>query len=216
MRRMLGVARPVQNNSLDLDYVGVKVPMFSFARLSGVDPMLSVEMASTGEVGCVGRDVHEALLHGMLATGFDIPRKGVLLSLGPMTDKYSFSDEARALATELELPLYATHGTAQILRELGIECQDVAKIPGEGRTAMDLMDAGLIDLVINVPREYDQLGRPDGFMIRRRAVDAGISLLTDLQLARAVVEALRAKHGQKLEVVAWNDFLAAPAVPLRR
>ena len=98
MRRMLGVARAVENHSLDLDYVAVKAPMFSFSRLVGADPMLGVEMASTGEVGCFGDDLHEALLHALLATGFKVPRKGVLLSLGPLTDKYWFADEARVLS----------------------------------------------------------------------------------------------------------------------
>ena len=95
---MLGVARAVENHSIDLDYVAVKAPMFSFSRLVGADPMLGVEMASTGEVGCFGDDLHEALLHALLATGFKVPRKGVLLSLGPLTDKYWVADEARVLA----------------------------------------------------------------------------------------------------------------------
>jgi carbamoyl-phosphate synthase large subunit len=90
--------------------------MFSFARLIGVDPVLGVEMASTGEVGCIGRDIHEALLHGLLATGFKFPRHGVLLSLGPVVDKYSFAEEAELITKELELPIYATKGTAIVLR----------------------------------------------------------------------------------------------------
>src|SRR4030095_14215428 len=81
MRRMLGVRVPIRNHSLELDYVAVKAPMFSFSRLVGADPMLGVEMASTGEVGCFGDDLHESLLHALLATGFKVPRKGVLLSL---------------------------------------------------------------------------------------------------------------------------------------
>jgi carbamoyl-phosphate synthase large subunit len=102
-----------------------------------------------------------------------------------------------------------------MLRELGIECQDVAKVPGQGRTAMDLIDEGLVDLVINVPREYDQLGRPDGYLIRRRAVDAGVPLITDLQLARAVVEALSRKSSERLGVIAWNDFMPNHRTPSR-
>src|SRR6185503_9455635 len=97
MRRMLGVQTPVQNRGLDLDYVAVKAPMFSFSRLTGADPMLGVEMASTGEVGCFGDDIHEALLHALLATGFRFPKKGVLLSLGPVADKYQFADEAKVI-----------------------------------------------------------------------------------------------------------------------
>ncbi|MEL7450441.1 MAG: carbamoyl-phosphate synthase (glutamine-hydrolyzing) large subunit [Pseudomonadota bacterium] len=205
-RRMLGAAGEVDNNSLELNHVGVKVPMFSFSRLVGVDPMLGVEMASTGEVGCLGEDLNEALLHGLLATGLRMPRKGVLLSLGPVEDKYSFASEARAIVEELQLPIYATTGTAAMLREIDIECTEVAKSPEDGNTAMALIAGGAIDFVINVPREYDQLGRPDGYLIRRGAIDAGVPLITDLQLARATVEALRERRDARLTVRAWSDY----------
>jgi carbamoyl-phosphate synthase large subunit len=207
MRRMLNVRGEVPNNSLDLDYVGVKVPMFSFSRLVGADPMLGVEMASTGEVGCIGRDIHEALLQGLLATGFRFPRKGVLLSLGPLADKYWFADEARVIADELGLRIYATKGTAEALKSLDIDCVPVEKTKGGKDSAVALIESNEVDLVINVPREYDELGRPDGYLIRRAAVDHSVPLITDLQLARAVVEALRSKTEQDLSAIAWNDFL---------
>ena len=206
-RRMLGVRRDVVNNSLDLDYVGVKVPMFSFSRLVGADPMLGVEMASTGEVGCLGSDLSEALLQGLRATGFEFPRRGVLLSLGPLADKYSFADEARIIAQELELPIYATVGTAGMLAELDIDCIQVDKTKGSVNSATALIDSGEVDLVINVPREFDETGRPDGYLIRRRAVDAGVALITDLQLARAVIEALRSKTMSDMGATAWDDFV---------
>jgi hypothetical protein len=219
-RRMLGIRRPVENRGLDLDYVGVKAPMFSFSRLTGADPMLGVEMASTGEVGCFGDDIHQALLHALLATGFRVPKRGVLLSLGPLEDKYQFADEARVLREELGLPIYATPGTAEALRAIGIECESLAKreedggsspttsSPGGGSyTAMKAIDEGKVDLVINVPREYDALGRPDGFQIRRRAVDAGIPLLTDLSLARAVVEALRKNKASELPMLSYDEYV---------
>jgi carbamoyl-phosphate synthase large subunit len=207
MRRMLGVKREVENRALDLDYVGVKVPMFSFSRLVGADPMLGVEMASTGEVGCLGRDVHEALLHGLLATGFRFPQRGVLLSLGPVADKYWFADEARVIATDLRLPIYATAGTAEALRTIGIACVLVEKTEGPRNSALALIEGGEVDLVINVPREFDALGRPDGYLIRRCAVDHEVPLITDLQLARVVIEALRIKKPHELPVTAWNDFV---------
>jgi carbamoyl-phosphate synthase large subunit len=207
MRRMLHVRREVTNNSLDLDYVGVKVPMFSFSRLVGADPMLGVEMASTGEVGCLGRDLNEALLHGLLATGFRFPKKAVLLSLGPLVDKYWFADEAKVIADELELPIYATVGTAEVLKTLGIHCVPVDKTEAGEKSAVALIEANEVDLVINVPREFDALGRPDGYLIRRSAVDHGVPLITDLPLARAVVEALRVKKPADMMPVAWNDFL---------
>ncbi|MCC6556760.1 MAG: carbamoyl-phosphate synthase (glutamine-hydrolyzing) large subunit [Polyangiaceae bacterium] len=215
MRRMLGVASPVENRGLDLDYVGVKAPMFSFSRRVGADPMLGVEMASTGEVGCFGDDINEALLHALLATGFRFPKKGVLLSLGPLEDKYWFADEARVISDHLKLPIYATPGTAEALKQIGIPCTSLAKRPDEGETAMGAIDAGLVDLVINIPREYDHLGRPDGYLIRRRAVDAGIPLLTDLQLARAVIEAMRSRRIEDLKTLSYDEYLARSPVALR-
>jgi carbamoylphosphate synthase large subunit len=216
MRRMLGVARAVENHSIDLDYVAVKAPMFSFSRLVGADPMLGVEMASTGEVGCFGDDLHEALLHALLATGFKVPRKGVLLSLGPLTDKYWFADEARVLSQEMGLKLYATHGTAEALTTVGIECIELAKRPEDGAmTGMDAIDQGLVDLVINIPIEYDELGRPDGYHIRRRAVDAGIPLITDLQRAQAIIEALRHRKVKDLAILSWDEYAARRPVTLK-
>ena len=174
--RMLGVRRAVSNDTLSLDYVGVKVPMFSFSRIVGADPMLGVEMTSTGEVGCLGADLNEALLHGLLATGFRFPTAGVLVSLGPIEDKYSFAEEVRLIVDEIGLPVYATVGTAERLAEVGVDCIPVEKDSGDGISALDLIEDGSVDLVINIPREYDEQGRPDGYKIRRRAVDAGISL----------------------------------------
>ncbi|HEY3357904.1 MAG TPA: carbamoyl-phosphate synthase (glutamine-hydrolyzing) large subunit [Polyangia bacterium] len=216
MRRMLGVARPLENRAIDLDYVAVKAPMFSFSRLTGADPMLGVEMASTGEVGCFGDDLHEALLNALLATGFRIPHKGVLLSLGPLTDKYWFAEEAQTIARDLKLPIFATAGTSEALRSLGIEHTRLAKRPDEGgMTGMEAIDGGLVDLVINIPIEYDELGRPDGYLIRRRAVEAGVPLVTDLKLARAVIEALRTKQPEALSVLSWAEYQARRPVALK-
>jgi carbamoyl-phosphate synthase large subunit len=207
MRRMLGVRKPIEGRVLDLDYVAVKAPQFSFPRLVGADPILGVEMASTGEVGCFGDDGDEALLQAFAATGFGLPKKGVLLSLGPVSEKYSFLEEARALSQELGLALYATPGTAEALHAEGIECEALAKVSGEGRSGMDVIDDGLVDLVINVARTYDELGRPDGYLIRRRAVDAEVPLVTDLMLAKALVNALRNWGERPLAIHAWNEYL---------
>jgi carbamoyl-phosphate synthase large subunit len=216
MRRMLGVCTPVVNRALDLDYVAAKVPQFSFPRLVGADPLLGVEMASTGEVGCFGDNGHEALLHALLATGFRFPTHGVLLSLGPVSEKYSFTDEARALVEELGLTVYATRGTAEMLHSVDVPCTSLAKIEGGGRTAMDVIDEGLVDLVINVPRSYDEQGRPDGYLIRRRAVEAEVPLITDLMLARAVVDALRRyRKPEDLQIVAWDEYLRRGPTQLR-
>ena len=213
--RMLGEKKMTHNDSLGLDFVGVKVPMFSFSRIVGADPMLGVEMTSTGEVGCMGADLPEALLHGLLATGFRFPTRGVLLSLGPIPEKYGFVDEAKLISEELGLPIYATRGTAERLLEVDIPCIAVEKDRVEGaQSALDVIDGQLVDLVINIPREYDDQGRPDGYHIRRRAVDAGVPLITDLKLAGAVVEALRSRKLADLGIVAWGDYLDRQAIPL--
>jgi carbamoyl-phosphate synthase large subunit len=209
MRRMLGVPGPVRNDSLNLDHVAVKAPMFSFSRIVGADPVLGVEMTSTGEVGCFGADLAEALLHAMLAAGFRFPRRGVLLSLGPVADKYWFADEARVIAQQLGLPVYATRGTAEMLAEIGIACSVVEKQSGTSPNAISLIEQGGVDLVVNVSREYDASGRPDGFEIRRAAVDAGVPLITDLQLARAVIDALRSRGLADLQLLAWDERAAS-------
>jgi carbamoyl-phosphate synthase large subunit len=207
-RRMLGAdgIAPAKAD-FELGHVGVKAPMFSFGRLTGVDPMLGVEMASTGEVGCLGSDFHEALLNALHAAGFRAPRSGVLLSLGPVEGKYSFADEARLIHSSLGVRIFATAGTAEALAAIGIPCIAVSKQPGKGTSASELIDRGEIDLVVNVPREYDEQGRPDGYLIRRRAVETGTPLITDLQLARAVVDALCSRRLADLPVRAWQDYL---------
>jgi carbamoyl-phosphate synthase large subunit len=209
-RVILGApATKLQNRSaMDLDYVGVKAPMFSFRRLAGADPVLGVEMASTGEVGCFGEDGDEAFLKALLASGFRIPRRGVLLSLGPVAAKYRFVEDARVLARR-GLTLYGTPGTAEILQAEGIDCQALAKDARDRSRpqAVDLMRAGEIDLVINIPRDWDKKGRPDGFRIRRAAVDLEIPLLTDQWLARKAVQAFSKYEVAALPVAAWKDYI---------
>jgi carbamoyl-phosphate synthase large subunit len=188
--------------------VAVKAPQFSFRRLGGVDPVLGVEMASTGEVACFGDTVDEALLKSMMAAGFRLPARGVLLSLGPVGDKYRFTDEARALA-RLGLRLYATQGTAEILQAESIPVEPLDKEGGDGSLprAIDVMHDGKIDLVINIPREYDEKGRPDGFRIRRTAIDLEIPLITDLGLARKVVQAMEVIRLEGLQAKPWSRYL---------
>ncbi len=207
-RRMLGARTPVENRALDLDYVAVKAAQFSFSRLAGADPTLGVEMASTGEVGCLGDDLQEALLKAMLSTGWRYPKKGVLLSLGPTTEKTRFLDDARILLS-LGLDLYATPGTFEVLREHGLAAQIAYKYTDQkSPSAVDLMNGGKIDMVVNIPRDYDVEGRPDGYMIRRRAVDLNIPLLTNMQLARAVVEAMAKYKLEDLKPTDWATYLA--------
>jgi len=210
-RLMLGAPRSTgpARNPLDLDFVGVKAPMFSFRRLSGVDPILGVEMASTGEVGCFGEDGDEAFLKAMVASGFRLPRQGVLLSLGPVAAKYRFVDDARVLR-RMGLKLFGTPGTADMLNAEGIECEALAKDSKDfsKRQATEVMESGQIDLVINIPRDWDEKGRPDGFRIRRAAIDLEIPLLTDQWLARKALQAMTKHDVEDLPIVPWNDYLA--------
>jgi carbamoyl-phosphate synthase large subunit len=209
-RLMLGVGLSAPApDPFEIDYVAVKAPQFSFRRLAGADPILGVEMVSTGEAACFGEDIDEALLLALIATGFRFPRKGkgVLLSLGPVGDKYRFAEQARALLDH-GLLLYATPGTAEILNAEGITTRVLGKEDADGglRRAVDLMREDLIDLVINIPREYDERGRPDGFHIRRCAIDLEIPLITDQWLARNLVRALRRYDLASLSVKPWSHY----------
>ncbi len=209
MRRMLGVGTAVTVNPLELNYVGVKAPMFSFGRLVGADPMLGVEMMSTGEVGCIGDTVYDALLLALTSTGFRVPKKGVLLSLGPKAEKFSFADEALVIRDELKLPIHATAGTAEMLDDLGVPCHVVGKSENDPESAVRLIEHGLVDLVINIPRTYDAQGRPDGYQIRRAAIDTGVPLITDPQLARTVVEMLHRTAGRPPELRPMTEYAGA-------
>ncbi len=214
-RVMLGAPpTPAIIDPLNLDYVAVKAPMFSFRRLGGVDPILGVEMASTGEVACFGEDIDEALLKAMVATGFRFPSKGVLLLLGPVGDKYLFSEEARDLLRQ-GLKLYATPGTAKILQAESIQCEVVSKDGASDALAgaEQLMRAGAIDLVISIPREYDAAGKRDGFRIRRCATDLEIPLVTDLPLARRVVRAMGRYALDDLKTKPWSRYLSPGVDP---
>ncbi len=190
--------------------------MFSFSRLVGADPMLGVEMASTGEVGCFGDDVHEALLHALIATGFRFPKKGVLLSLGPLQDKYWFADEARVIAEQLGLPIFATPGTAEALRS----ARHRQHQPGQGRPPTARAPSTPSRTAASISSSTCRAsttswGGRTGTGSRRRAVDAGIPLLTDLQLARAVIEALRRKKLAGLHMLAYDEYAARKTVELR-
>lgn len=197
-----------RRDPLDLDFVAVKVPQFSYRRIDGADPTLRVEMTSTGEVGCFGRTVDEALLKALLSVGFRYPQNGVLLSLGPVRAKYRFAKEARLLQA-LGLPLFATPGTADVLAGEGIACVRVSKddSAADCPSGAALLRERRVDLVINVAREYDAHGIPDGAILRRLAVDLEIPLITDLMLARAVVKALVARPRGELSALPWRAYL---------
>jgi carbamoyl-phosphate synthase large subunit len=203
------MGRPVQETGksfLELDYVGVKAPEFSFSRLEGADPTLGVEMASTGEVACLGWDFDEAFLKALIAVGFKFPLKSVLLSSGPIESKAAFLESAHGLKT-LGVEFYATQGTADFMRQHGFDVT-VLKWPledGEPR-ATDHIKQGKIDLVINIPKDYRKEELTNDYLIRRTAVDFKVPLITNLQLAQRLAESLCRVPVESLRVQSWNRY----------
>ncbi len=204
---MMGRPVPVLNGSAnDLDYVGVKAPQFSFTRLEGADPVLGVEMASTGEVGCRGDDFEEAFLKALLAVGFRLPVRSVLLSTGPIESKAAFLESARTLQA-MGVKIHATRGTADFLRQHGVEAASLFW-PTENRSpnALDLVSARQVDLVINIPKSSGEMELRNDYLIRRKAADLGIPLMTNIQLAQRFVEALSRKRLVELQIKSWQEY----------
>ncbi len=205
-QRMLGVVKPVSVDSIDLDYIAVKAAQFSFSRLAGADPTLGVEMASTGEVACFGDDVEEALMKSLISTGLKLPKKGVLVSVGRQKDKLAFIESIPGLV-KMGLPVYATEGTASFLREHGVDVQILYKERDkQSPSVVEVLRQGTIDLVINIPKEYSTEENLDGYLIRRNAVDLGIPLFTNLQLAQLLIRAICMLDDDKLEIRAWDEY----------
>ncbi|NTV23855.1 MAG: carbamoyl-phosphate synthase (glutamine-hydrolyzing) large subunit [Nanoarchaeota archaeon] len=197
------LGKETQFNVKELGYVGVKSPQFSFARLKGANPKLGVEMGSTGEVGCIGKTLHEALLKSMLSVGIALPKKAVLLSTGRAEDKEKFLTCARKLSVA-GLKIYATKGTHNFLHENGIQSEIALWPLDEGTTAIALIERKEIDLVINIPKSFDADEMRNDYMIRRAAVDFGIGLITDIDLAVAFVEAFSGKPS--LDIRCWQEY----------
>jgi carbamoyl-phosphate synthase large subunit len=197
---------PIDRSSFDLDYVGVKAPQFSFTRLKGSDPVLDVEMTSTGEVACLGDDFNEAFLKSLLSVGFRIPERSVLLSTGPIECKTEMLGSARVFA-DAGLKLYATRGTSEFLAHHGIDSEILRwplskKKPG----AIDYITAGKIDLVINIPKNNEPDELDNDYLIRRAAVDFDVPLITNLQLARRFAEALGSGAAEGLKARSWREY----------
>jgi carbamoyl-phosphate synthase large subunit len=209
-RVIMGNSVPKFNGSIsDLEYVGVKAPQFSFMRLDGADPTLGVEMASTGEVACLGNDFEEAFLKALLSVGYHLPVRSVLLSTGPIADKAAFLESARILRT-IGVDLYATEGTAEFLRSSGIDTT-VLHWPLEKKSpgVTQYLSQKKVDLVINIPKNYQEEELTNDYIIRRQAVDFGIPLITNIQLAQRFVEALRRKQLSDLEIRSWSEYPAS-------
>jgi len=214
-RVIMGEQVPKMGESfLDLDYVGVKAPHFSFMRLEGADPTLGVEMTSTGEVGCIGKDFEEAFLKALLSVGYRFPAKSILLSTGPVADKAAFLRCALILS-ELKATLFATQGTGDFLREQGIETT-ILHWPLENKSpnVLDYLSSGKLDLIINIPKNYQEDELTNDYIIRRRAVDFGIPLITNIQLAQRFVEAMSAKKFEDLEVKSWAEYTSCTSQPI--
>ena len=190
-RVMLGLPVEKPNkNEFDLDYVGIKASQFSFNRLQKADPVLGVDMASTGEVGCLGDDVSEAVLTSMLAVGQRIPEKNILLSTGTPKQKVAMLDAAKLLADK-GYRLFATGGTYRFLQENNIPCSLVYWPSEEGKTpqALSMLHERKIDLVVNIPRDLSAGELTNGYKIRRAAIDLNIPLITNARLASAFIKA---------------------------
>ena len=211
-RAMMGeqVTSP-DKSAFDLNYVGVKAPQFSFTRLDGADPTLGVEMASTGEVGCLGRDFSEAFLKSLISVGFRFPIEHVLLSVGPERAKTELLESMRSLA-EHGTRLSATGGTAAFLEEHGVAVERVDQPSEEtSNNAAALIREGRFDLVINIPRADREDELTNGYMVRRTAVDHGVPLVTNRQITMRLAEALVEYRPESLEILAWSEYTSAGA-----
>lgn len=199
------VSKP-HKSVFDLDYVGVKAPQFSFSRLAKADPVLGVDMSSTGEVGCIGDDFYEAILKSMLSVGYKIPQKAVLLSTGPARSKVELLNSARALK-EKGYRLYATRGTQLFLENAGIHA-DVAYWPDENKSpnTIELIKKGEIDLVVNIPKNLSKDELNNDYSIRRNAVDFNIPLLTNARLASAFILAFCKIDPEDMQISDWNEY----------
>ena len=205
---MLGIPVEKPNkNAFDLDYVGIKASQFSFSRLQGADPVLGVDMSSTGEVGCLGENTSEASLKAMFSVGHKIPQKSVLLSTGGAKQKADMLDAAHKLH-EKGYTLYATGGTHKFLNENGIPAIHVYW-PSESDKqpqALDLLHGKQIDMVVNIPKNLSSTELSNGYKIRRAAVDLNIPLLTNARLASAFIDAFCDLNLDEIEIKSWGEY----------
>ena len=207
-RVMLGL--PVEKpskNLFDLDYVGIKASQFSFNRLQKADPVLGVDMSSTGEVGCLGDDTNTALLKSMLSVGHRIPKKNILLSTGGAKQKVAMLDAAKMLIDH-GYNLYATGGTSKFLTENGIENTHVLWPSEEGDEpkALDLLHNHTIDMVVNIPKNLTSSELTNGYKIRRAAIDLNVPLITNARLASAFIYAFCTTKLEDIGIKAWSEY----------
>ena len=204
---MLGlpVEKP-EKNLFELDYVGIKASQFSFNRLQKADPVLGVDMASTGEVGCIGMDTSCAVLKAMLSVGYRIPKKNILLSTGTMKQKADMMDTARMLVNK-GYKLFATGGTHKTLAENGIESTHVYWPSEEGHPqALEMLHRKEIDMVVNIPKNLTAGELSNGYKIRRAAIDLNIPLITNARLASAFINAFCTMSVDDIAIKSWAEY----------
>ena len=205
---MLGI--PVQKpdkNLFDLDYVGIKASQFSFNRLQKADPVLGVDMASTGEVGCIGSDTSCAILKAMLSVGYRIPQKNILLSTGTPKQKVDMLSAARMLQKK-GYKLFATGGSSKFLTENGVEntCVYWPSEPDMQPQALDMLHKKEIDMVVNIPKNLTAGELDNGYKIRRAAIDLNIPLITNARLASAFINAFCTMTPDDLAIKSWEEY----------
>lgn len=205
---MLGIDVPKPDKSLfELDYVGVKAPQFSFARLLNADPVLGVDMASTGEVACIGENYYEAILKSMLSVGYRLPVKNVLISSGPSRGKIELLNSAKMLK-ERGINIFATEGTHRFFHENGVE-NTLLHWPDESDRSpntIDFIKEKKLDLVINIPKNLTNRELKNGYQIRRSAIDYNIPLITNSRVASAFIYAICRYEIGDLPIKAWNEY----------
>lgn len=209
-RIMLGENPEVADTStFDIEYIGVKASQFSFARLHKADPVLGVDMSSTGEVGCLGRDFDEALLNAMLSVGHHVPQRGILVSSGDARAKVDMLEACRLLDSR-GYKIYATSGTAAFLNSHGVKATEVCWPDEEGHekapSVLEIIGDHTVDLVINIPKNHTKRELTNGYHIRRHAIDHNIPLLTNARLALAYVKAFLARPVESIGINSWQEY----------
>ena len=193
-------------SEFDIDRIGVKASQFSFARLQNADPVLGVDMSSTGEVGCLGDDLHEAMLNALIATGYRLPEKNILISSGGAKGKVALLEPAQQLIKN-GYKIYATSGTAKFFQENNIPATAVSWPDEEAdNNVMDMIANHQFDLIINVPKNNTKRELTNGYRIRRGAIDHNIPLMTNVRLAKAFIEAFCTMKGEPIKVKSWQEY----------
>jgi len=204
---MLAADYQIPNKSLfELDYIGIKAPQFSFSRLGKADPILGVDMSSTGEVGCIGEDYYDALLKSMLSVGYKIPKKNILLSTGPVESKAELLSSVKLLISK-GYNLFSTGGTHKFLNDNNIESQ-LLHWPDENKTpnTVEYLRKRKIDLVINIPKNLTKNELDNDYKIRRNAIDFNIPLITNSRLAQAFITGFCTKDIEDISIKSWDEY----------